>query len=578
MQRNITAVPLEQIIPSATNPRKYFNEGKLKELAASLKKTGGVIQAITLRPHPDQKGKYELVFGERRYRASGLAEFKTIDAEIKELTDDQVTEIQFIENIEREDVHPMDEAVTFQAMRTHKTKPWSVADIAAKINKPESYVVQRLQLVSLIPELQKEFWDDKFLIGHAIQFARLTAADQKTCFTSKKNGAYGSVNDAKDFIERNIMQHLSAAPFDKKDAKLFPEAGTCTDCPKRSGCNALLFDDIKQDDRCFDKKCFTVKINAHLVNTVETVILEKPDVFLIKESSTIPPVINNILQKHGIKPLDYYSNEIHTSKYRNSVAIKALVITGNDSGKIKTYYRDVKSKQVAAAGKGSAEKVTAAMIDQQISAINDRLKRGVELDYEKVQDRIIEDLKKRQDKNEVLKKELPHDLATAFCAYFLFREVSWNGDKLRKALALPDSDANPELFFDKLLKLSNTQLHSLIYHNLVSKYSTILGKQRSSFVMRKLAECFDVPIGEFVADQQIIRSKREQNAQKRVEDLLQQKDALKKPAPKPVPTPANSKEKRVAAAKKVAPGAKKVAKKAIKKPAAKKAASKKKAA
>lgn len=586
MQRTITAVDLGLIIPSATNPRKYFNEGKLNELAASLKKTGGVIQAITLRPHPIQKGKYELVCGERRTRATKIAGFTTIDAEIKQLTDDEVTEIQFIENIEREDVHPMDEAVTFQAMRTHKTKPWSVADIAAKINKPESYVVQRLQLVNLIPALQKEFWDDKFLIGHAIQFARLTAADQKTCFESKRNGQYGSVADAKEFIERNIMQHLSAAPFDKKDPQLVPAAGACINCQKRSGCNVLLFDDVKQDDRCFDKKCFSEKMVAHLLVTIEKTILEKPDIVMMQHGGINPvPAVLSLLKKHDVKLLSNWSNDVHSYKSNGMVEIKCLMLSGpGDVGKIKTYYQTSKNKTLAAAAKsGSPVKISAAMIDEQISGINDRLKRGVELDYEKVQERIVKSVEETFPDTALIEIPISADLKKVLLNFLLYDLAAKWDDEFLKIIGLEDPEDNdysktPELLYNKLLQLTSTQEATLLKHVIESRFSKNRHLDNDGcFMFRQMATWLGIPVADFIADQQIIRSKREINAEKRVADLLEQKDALKKPAPKPA-----------AAAKKVAPGANKVAKKAApkkaakkpvsKKPAAKKAATKKKAA
>ncbi|MEO6539587.1 MAG: hypothetical protein ABIN74_01300, partial [Ferruginibacter sp.] len=247
--------------------------------------------------------------------------------------------------------------------------------------------------------------------------------------------------------------------------------------------------------------------------------------------------------------------------------IQCFMLSGNDEGKIKIYYK-TGSTAIAATIKGGGEKVTASIIDEQLKNINDRLKRGVELDYEKVQARIIEELAKKQDKNKPLTTELPPELFNAFVGYILYKNMSYMGRDLQKALGLPDSDENPQLFFTKLKSLTGPQFDSLVYFNLVNSFSNIMSEQRSSFVIRKLAECFEVPITDFVADQDAVRRKREENAEKRVEDLLQQKRDLKKVASKVADT-----------AKKVAPGAKKVAKKAtIKKGTVKKSASKKKAA
>ena len=275
MQTTIVQVDLEKIYSSPTQPRKYFNQARLNELAESIK-IHEIIQAILLRENPKGSGKYETVFGERRVRASRLAERKTIPANIRDLSDDEVQELQFIENLEREDLHAMDEAVTFKAMRENKIRPWQIEDIAAKINKPISYVVQRLQLNKLIPALQKDFWDEKFYIGHAMAFARLTDADQKNCI--KKY--YGTVKEVEEYIDKNVIQQISSAPFKMNDDTLVVKcgAGPCTTCLKRSGANTLLFPDIKQEDRCFDRNCFAEKKEAWLIREVKDILETTPEV------------------------------------------------------------------------------------------------------------------------------------------------------------------------------------------------------------------------------------------------------------------------------------------------------------
>jgi ParB family transcriptional regulator, chromosome partitioning protein len=107
---SIHEVALAKIRESKTNPRRFFDEAKLAELAANIRQHG-VLQPILVRPLPEgEAGMYELVAGARRFRASKLAKRESIPATVRELTDAQALELQVIENVQRVDVHPLDEA------------------------------------------------------------------------------------------------------------------------------------------------------------------------------------------------------------------------------------------------------------------------------------------------------------------------------------------------------------------------------------------------------------------------------------------------------------------------------------
>ncbi|HYH96896.1 ParB/RepB/Spo0J family partition protein, partial [Hyalangium sp.] len=105
-----SAIPLEQIQRNAKQHRKHFDEKKLEELAQSVRKLG-VLQPVIVRPLKSAKGKakYELVAGERRWRACGLAKLKTIPALVRELDDKEALEVALVENLRREDVLPLEE-------------------------------------------------------------------------------------------------------------------------------------------------------------------------------------------------------------------------------------------------------------------------------------------------------------------------------------------------------------------------------------------------------------------------------------------------------------------------------------
>src|SRR5579872_7460154 len=111
---SVQEIPLSKISESKTNPRRQFDETKLAELAANIRQYG-VLQAILVRPI-GEAGSFEVVAGTRRYRASKLAGRETIPATVRELTDAQCLELQLIENLQRSDVHELDEAQGYAAL------------------------------------------------------------------------------------------------------------------------------------------------------------------------------------------------------------------------------------------------------------------------------------------------------------------------------------------------------------------------------------------------------------------------------------------------------------------------------
>lgn len=538
MSNQIEEIELDQIVPSPTNPRKYFNQQGLEELAASIKQTKGVIQAVTVRPHPSIKNKYELVCGERRYRSSKIAGMPTISSVIKDLTDEEVQELQFIENIEREDVHPMDEAVTFKAMIENKIKPWTVDDIAAKITKPASYVAQRLQLNHLIPSLQKEFWDGKFLVGHAILFARLSDADQKQLvnnYSVSWSGVYKPVKDVAKYIETNVMCKLSAASFDKEDATLVPAAGACSMCSKRTGNNPSLFADLKTDDRCTDRTCFNSKSEAHVMISLEETLSTKPDVFLLKTSEP-STMVKKMAEKFKVNILSVYDHTVSLHKQSTYTKLKGLYVSGEEKGKLITFYRKMSGSAAKAA---AGEKITAKDIDDQIKAVNQRLDRSKELDYEKEQIKIAKAVNDVFDDDKILDAALrPSD--REFLIRFFLADFLMNRCAVIDELELESFDTPAELF-DKLEKLNPPQADSLLLHAIIEKCGSSRFEGESTEIIRKIAIILNVDLRSITSAQAAARTKREANAAKKIEVLQKQKDALlpatKKTASKKVHAP-----------------------------------------
>jgi ParB family chromosome partitioning protein len=191
-----------------------------------------------------------------------IAGVKTIPAMVRDLTDSQVLEIQTIENIQREDVHPLDEALGYKMLM--EQAGYDVVTIAAKVGKHVSYIYQRMKLAELVPAAQKAFFDEKITASHAIHIARLQPQDQAEALRYCTEPHGSTVRQLAEWIERTIHLDLHSAAFKKDDPTLVPEAGSCVQCPKRTGFNEDLFPDIKKKDTCTDHVCFHKKMGTFL--------------------------------------------------------------------------------------------------------------------------------------------------------------------------------------------------------------------------------------------------------------------------------------------------------------------------
>ena len=132
-------LPLAMLAESTTNPRRTFEDDALKELAESIR-TQGVLSPLLVRPLTEQG--FEIVFGARRYRAARMAEVAIVPVRIKHLTDAEALEAQLVENLQRRDVHPLEEAQGFRALLSLEEPKYSIEQLAAKTGKSPVYVAQ----------------------------------------------------------------------------------------------------------------------------------------------------------------------------------------------------------------------------------------------------------------------------------------------------------------------------------------------------------------------------------------------------------------------------------------------------
>jgi len=263
-EQKMAFISISQITPSKTNPRKDFQETNMKELTESVSEKG-ILQPILVRP--SGKDGYEMVCGERRFRAAKKVGLKEIPAIVREMDDKTALEVQLIENMQRTDVHPLEEAEGYEQLIAQHG--YSGADqIAAKVGKSKSYIYGCMKLLALVPKLRGYFYESKMDKSIALLLARVPESMQEKAARDIGIGEDAKVSlmtykNASEFLRSMYTTTLSEAPFDIKDSSLGEGCGACATCPHRSGNQHDLFGDIESADICTNPICFQNKIEAH---------------------------------------------------------------------------------------------------------------------------------------------------------------------------------------------------------------------------------------------------------------------------------------------------------------------------
>jgi len=160
-QQNTTEISVHQIVPNPFQPRRHFDEEQLKELAESIK-THGVLQPLLVRKGQD---KYQLIAGERRLRASKLAGLSTVPVVIKELSDQTTMEIALVENLQREDLNPLEEAEAYKRLINEFNLTQD--RIAQAVGKSRSAIANTIRLLNLTEEAREKLTNNEISMGHA---------------------------------------------------------------------------------------------------------------------------------------------------------------------------------------------------------------------------------------------------------------------------------------------------------------------------------------------------------------------------------------------------------------------------
>lgn len=208
-QSGETIVNITKIEPNREQPRKNFDEDALEELAESIKQFG-LLQPILVQ---DRKSYYEIIAGERRWRAAKKAGLKEVPVIIKNLTDQEIVEISLIENIQRENLNPIEEAIAFKRLLTEFHLKQD--EVAERVSKSRTAVTNSMRLLKLDERVQQMLIDDMISTGHA---RSLLAVEDKELQYRLAQRVFDEKLNVRD-VEKLMKSMTKEAKTDKKENK-----------------------------------------------------------------------------------------------------------------------------------------------------------------------------------------------------------------------------------------------------------------------------------------------------------------------------------------------------------------------
>ncbi len=439
-------IPLDSVTPSPMNPRKTFDEEAVRELADNIEKQG-LIQPITVRPIAgrtefavvdgvaDFQHKYEIVCGERRYRAFSILKvkedalnveraaahrkksdlFQSIPAIVRHMDDDEAFEAMITENLQRQDVDPMEEAFAFgQLIEKGKT----AEEVALKFGKSIRFIQDRCKLNSLIPELMVAVKEEKMSIAAAMIICKLDEDGQRKYASSYSNNYNGySKSTAESFINSMFMS-IEKSPWYQSENQADEDfdggcGRKCSECTFNTANHGCLFWEMKSQDagRCTNRADFTRKQVEYVIRSVEEYAdrlvkagnpLESGKMVIIRQESYCSEPTKHLkdevfkrLKSLGYEVLKYedvFQNKVFydnddpriEAMLKNGECYPCLSLFNYDSVKVAVEHHRIKStKQATADG---ASEISSTSIEAM--KLVEKYKRGQEIMKEKIGERM----------------------------------------------------------------------------------------------------------------------------------------------------------------------------------------------
>lgn len=334
---------VKMVRPSKTNPRpeKDYKTQEFRELVASVREKG-VLVPILVRA---TVGGYEIIAGERRYRAAIETGQDEIPAQIADMNDVEAREAQIVENLQRRDIHPLEEGKAYRGLI--EEAKYAVEDVAAKVGKSVTYVRDRLALTNLIKGLQVQFREGVIMPAVAALLARLDEQQQRDAAAwIDESISWKGAPDAKEtrawITDRVYADSMKNPPW-KGDEQLQAALGGCEECRGQSG---DLFGNTAAES-CSNPACYARRMAAF----IEMKAKEEPGLIPISGSYSVPEG-STILGKNAYR-------EISSKKDRCATVERAIVVEGEGLGHVKSICRTAScDKHWATSAPGGRYKAT----------------------------------------------------------------------------------------------------------------------------------------------------------------------------------------------------------------------------
>ena len=264
-------IALDSIVPNDFNPRRNFSEQSLRELADNMTRVG-LIHAVTLRPRSDGQEGYSLVCGERRFRAARLAGWETIRAKICPMSDAEAEDFAIAENLQREDITPFEQGQAFK--RLIDTRRYDVGTLALHFGRTRDFVLSRIRLLDLIPEVIELLNSEEINISQALELCRYEKEIQREVYDGYfKMGLdchwrHLRAKELRSRLAGMYLSQLNSYRFDKTE---------CMSCASNRA-NQVLFADCGDCNVCQNRACMKRKNTEYLIAEAKRLLSECPGI------------------------------------------------------------------------------------------------------------------------------------------------------------------------------------------------------------------------------------------------------------------------------------------------------------
>lgn len=579
-QGKAETLSIDKIEFSPLNYRKYFRQEGLETFAAELK-LHGIISPLTVRKL--ENGKFQLVAGERRLRAARIAKLQTVPVIIRELTDEQVTEIQLAENLQRENPHPLDEANAVKLMQdTGKT----IDEIALRLGKPKQFIYIRLKLLNLIEPIREMFFAEVINLQQSLTIATISQEGQ-TAFFNEHCTKWKQKNFSLPNLEwylRPYRYDLRNAPFDTKNKKLIPEVGACTGCQFNSASVKILFPDYAKQAICSNTSCYNNKCTASLRIGLINGLQEFQPVALLFNglpSDKMVELLKLIPEAESLTRHDY--NEITILEQPEEPQQEDYMFDDDEEGEkldrkafytatqdykeeLKTYDKSIKSGKYEkgllekggefymvyfsldkpqrntydSGGRQTTMKVvqeaiksgtaTKELLDSAIDGIKQRETRAKEIDRDKVQKTVHQEFEEKACDPAAIKRLTDCDKVAA--RLLVYQSLDYSGrEKVNIVLfkkVTGYGKQSSEKFYEALKSLTDAQYSYLIRMALAGKSDSKFPNSETGITLYRVAEAGGIDVKKIETDQQDKADARAGRVKDRLKDLQKRKGKLTK--------------------------------------------------